>query len=158
MIDFFLNNYNFGDLPKVHSGEKGENPSKKEYENPNMLERQLIKKFRGCLLVLYHYMYWACRHPSEDSTIFVQTLLKKKSHKFVLEYPIHNVKNQTIFHATCFHDNHEMAELLLSTMRDYQDEIDSGSISIFEESLINLNKFEKDCFDSTFRKKMLEYK
>ena len=108
--------------------------------------------------MVYHYTYWASRYPSKDSTFFVKTILQKKTTKFVLEHPIYALKNQTIFHATCFNDNSEIAQLLLKSMREYQDVIDSGSIHIFENSLVNLNTREMNYFSRKVRKYISEYK
>jgi hypothetical protein len=90
MIKFFLNNYKFDNLKKDFSGEK---VTREQYKNLDIMEKQLINKFKGSLFVVYHYMYWACRYPSEDSIFFVKTMFEKKTTKFVLEYPLHALRN-----------------------------------------------------------------
>lgn len=93
---------------------------KSQYKDPDFLETSLVNRFRGSLVVIYHYMYWACKYPSESSDLFVKDVLEKsKANRIYLEYPIHALKNQTLFHAVCFYDNFSIAKLLMKSMRAY---------------------------------------
>ena len=60
-----------------------------DYLKPDIMEVQLAAKFRGSLIVVYHYLYWACRYPSKDSDLFVRDVLEKsKLERIYLEYPL----------------------------------------------------------------------
>lgn len=139
-----------------------ENPPSKEkssdYKDADFVESCLISRFRGSLIAVYHYLFWACRYPGEGSDLFVRDVLEKsKSTKIYLEYQIHALKNQNVFHAVCFHDNFATAKILMKSLRSYQDAINSGQRQIFRNSLVALNSKEKKLFDPKFINRVNDY-
>lgn len=119
LVHFLLSKFKTQDLLKESSVSHGKDF---DYNDPDFVEGCLASRFRGSLIVVYHYLFWACRYPGEGSDLFVRDVLEKsKTSRIYLEYQLHALKNQNIFHAVCYHDNFATAKLLMKTLRSYQD-------------------------------------
>lgn len=104
----------------------------------------------------YRYLYWAAWYGMNEEAV---EIIKEAKFRFVLEFPLHSLKNRTVFHACCFNDNLELAIILLKLLRESQEIINAGmhNSKLFDHLLVHLNHEQEKEFDKAFIDSLKSY-